>query len=162
MARLQRPKAILIYNSLQTLIRLSMSSVEEEKSFVNCVHGAIFFGVPNRGIDITSLIPMAGEQPNRLLLDSIAKRSELLRAQCEQFEQAFPFRDSKVISIYEKLLSPTAVKVREAREICQLQYVKRCKHRTQLVSHWRNFISELTNRAERLLMVYERTGGTPR
>lgn len=71
--------------------------------------GALFFGVPNKGMDISSLIPMAGEQPNRPLLDSISIGSDLLQTQNQQFEKVFPYRDSGIISLYETMESPTAV-----------------------------------------------------
>lgn len=84
---------------------------EKDKDDLKSIVGALFFGVPNKGMDITSLIPMAGEQPNRPLLESICKGSSLLQTQSEQFETAFPFRDSSIISLHETMLSPTAVRV---------------------------------------------------
>jgi hypothetical protein len=94
----------------QAIIRMSMGD-EKDKGDLKSIVGALFFGVPNKGMDITSLIPMAGEQPNRPLLESICKGSSLLQTQSEQFEIAFPFRDSSIISLYETMLSPTAVYV---------------------------------------------------
>ncbi|KAL2211269.1 hypothetical protein CC79DRAFT_194278 [Sarocladium strictum] len=92
----------------EAIIRMSMGD-EKDKGDLKSIVGALFFGVPNKGMDITSLIPMAGEQPNRPLLESICKGSSLLQTQSEQFEMAFPFRDSSIISLYETMLSPTAV-----------------------------------------------------
>ena len=70
--------------------------------------GALFFGVPNRGMDIESLIPIVGDQPNRALLESLGRNSEFLRAQAVNFPRVFSFTDSQVFSFFETLESPTA------------------------------------------------------
>ncbi|KAH7308576.1 hypothetical protein B0I35DRAFT_442232 [Stachybotrys elegans] len=110
---IKRP-IILIAHSLgglvvkEAIIRMSMGD-QKDKDDLKSIVGALFFGVPNKGMDIVSLIPMAGEQPNRPLLDSISIGSSLLQTQIEQFETVFPFRDSSIISIHETMLSPTAI-----------------------------------------------------
>src|SRR4051794_31325479 len=73
--------------------------------------GALFFGVPNQGLDIASLVPMVKEQPNQQFLESLGRSSERLYKQAKEFEEAFDFRDSKIISFYETKLSKTAQRV---------------------------------------------------
>src|SRR5271156_1759180 len=72
------------------------------------IFGVLFFGVPNQGMSIESLISMVGDQPNRYFLESLSKESASLRDQARQFQKAFPFRDSQIISFYETKRSPTA------------------------------------------------------
>ena len=64
-------------------------------------------------MDIRSLIPMAGDRPNRFLLESIGSHSsQVLSTQQREFTQALGGQgDSEIISFYETLMSPTAVKV---------------------------------------------------
>lgn len=74
-------------------------------------YGALFFGVPNQGMDIRSLIPMVNGQPNHPLICSLGEESEYLRKQHRDFCAAFDFKDSEIVSFYETKLSPTAEKV---------------------------------------------------
>jgi hypothetical protein len=78
---------------------------------LNSIYGALFFGVPNQGMDIESLIPMVKHQVNQGLLHSISNESELLRKQSREFPKAFDFQDSKIVCFYETVTSPTAIKV---------------------------------------------------
>jgi hypothetical protein len=82
-----------------------------DKANLNSTYGALFFGVPNQGMDISSLVPMVKDQPNRHFLESFGRESDLLRKQSRAFPKAFPFKDSKVCCFYETLESPTAVEV---------------------------------------------------
>src|ERR1700737_3509880 len=82
-----------------------------DKANLNSTYGALFFGVPNQGMDISSLIPMVKDQPNRHLLESLGRESDLLRKQNRAFPKAFPFKDSEIYCFYETLGSPTAIEV---------------------------------------------------
>jgi hypothetical protein len=82
-----------------------------DKANLNSTYGVLFFGVPNQGMDISSLIPMVKDQPNRHFLESLGRESDLLRKQSRAFPKAFPFKDSKICSFYETLGSPTAIEV---------------------------------------------------
>lgn len=86
-------------------------SDEIDEANLKSVYGILFFGVPNQGMAIETLLPMAGQNPSRNLLDTLRKGSEVLRHQQEQFPLAFSFPDSVIVSFYETLESPTAVKV---------------------------------------------------
>ncbi|OBT86873.1 hypothetical protein VE02_03833 [Pseudogymnoascus sp. 03VT05] len=76
---------------------------------LNFIYGALFFGVPNQGIDITSLIPMVKSQFNQSFLHSLSTMSDLLLKQCREFPQAFNFPESRIMCFYETLASPTAI-----------------------------------------------------
>ncbi|KAI6786016.1 uncharacterized protein J7T54_006355 [Emericellopsis cladophorae] len=99
-----------IRESRSAIIRMSRGN-ERDRHVLNCIAGVVFFGVPNKGMNITSLIPMVGHQPNRPLLDSISSDSELLGEQSVAFQHAVSrmTRGLPIFSIYEMVLSPTAV-----------------------------------------------------
>ena len=59
-------------------------------------------------MDISSLVPMVGNQPNRYFLESLGKESEILQEQRVRFSKAFDFKDSEIISFFETQESPTA------------------------------------------------------
>ncbi|KFY07164.1 hypothetical protein V492_07388, partial [Pseudogymnoascus sp. VKM F-4246] len=74
------------------------------------IYGALFFGVPGQGMDISSLIPMVESQPNQALLHSLSTISDLLLKQGREFPQAFNFPESsRIMCFYETLTSPTAI-----------------------------------------------------
>jgi protein SERAC1 len=77
------------------------------------IYGAVFFGVPHNGMDISSLIPMVEDQPNRFLLESIGHiSSQLLSSQHHEFHTALGIKsDLEIFSFYETLQSPTAQQV---------------------------------------------------
>jgi len=63
-------------------------------------------------MDIASLRPMAGDQPNRFLLESIGLNSQILNIQRQEFPQALGEEgESKVFCFYEMLESPTTQQV---------------------------------------------------
>ncbi|RDW57492.1 hypothetical protein BP6252_13752 [Coleophoma cylindrospora] len=72
--------------------------------------GALFFGVPNEGMDIASLLPMAEDQPNEAFLHTLHPESELLRKLSRQFQEIFNSPATTIFSFYETKTSPTAKK----------------------------------------------------
>lgn len=68
----------------------------------------LFFGVPNQGMDIRSLLAMVHGQPNLPFLATLDKNNGLLHELIENFQAVFNFRDSHVVSFYETAESPTA------------------------------------------------------
>jgi hypothetical protein len=84
---------------------------ETSREIIDSTYGALFFGVPNQGMDIKSLVPMVQDQPNHTLLYSLGTESQILRNQCRQFPIAFDKRDSEIICFYETVMSPTAIQV---------------------------------------------------
>ncbi|XP_044716490.1 tetratricopeptide repeat domain-containing protein [Hirsutella rhossiliensis] len=88
----QRKPIIFIAHSLgglilkQMLITLAKSEQEDDKKLLEAVYGIVFFGVPHDGMDISFLIPMVGDGPNRT-----QGRGE-----------------SEIVCFYETMQSPTA------------------------------------------------------
>lgn len=73
--------------------------------------GFLFFGVPNYGMAIESLVPMVRDQPNRSLLESLGRNSALLRCHQEQFLAIFMSNPVQIIGFYETKLSRTPCNV---------------------------------------------------
>lgn len=82
-----------------------------DKANLKATYGALFFGVPSQGMDISSLVPMVGNQPNRQFLKSLDKGSAILEEQRVKFPEYFDFKDSEIISLFETKESPTAERV---------------------------------------------------
>jgi hypothetical protein len=78
---------------------------------LKATYGILFFGCPNRGMNIESLISMCEGQPNLSFLHTLRPDSPILRQLNRDWPTAFPYVDSKIIAFYETHLSPTAVKV---------------------------------------------------
>ncbi|MCJ1334037.1 hypothetical protein MMC10_010744 [Thelotrema lepadinum] len=90
---------------------IQMKQDRKHHGLLNSIHGALFFGVPSQGMDITTLIPMVRGQPNEALVHSLGKESQLLRNQRRNFPLAFDNPDSEIVYFYETVMSPTAVQV---------------------------------------------------
>jgi len=107
---------ILIAHSLgglivkQTMIMLAKSKSDDDQRLIQAVYGIVFFGVPHDGMDISSLIPMVGDGPNRFLVESISRvNSQILSIQQREFHNALGQEgDAEVVCFYETLESPTA------------------------------------------------------
>lgn len=93
------------------------SDATEERLILQSIQAVLFFGTPNHGMDITTLIPMVHGQANENFLRSLGKDSADLRRQAQQWARAFDSASSsvpdhlKIISFYETKESKTAVKV---------------------------------------------------
>ncbi|KAJ4856987.1 hypothetical protein T069G_07884 [Trichoderma breve] len=96
----------------QFLISLSKSMNDVDQRLRSAIYGIAFFGVPHDGMDIRSLIPMAGDGPNRFLLESIGfNNSQILNIQQREFSDALGVNhEFEIISFYETRLSPTALR----------------------------------------------------
>ncbi|KAL7913986.1 hypothetical protein GGI35DRAFT_475827 [Trichoderma velutinum] len=94
----------------QTLISLARSTIPDDQKLIRAVYGVIFFGTPHDGMDISSLIPMVGDGPNRFLIESISRiNSQIISIQQRDFHYALGKKgDSEVFCFYETLESPTA------------------------------------------------------
>ncbi|KAK2666295.1 hypothetical protein RAB80_017952 [Fusarium oxysporum f. sp. vasinfectum] len=109
---------ILVAHSLgglivkQALISLSKSKNEDDVRLIRAVYGIMFFGVPHDGMDISSLIPMVGNRPNRFLVESIGHiNSQILSIQQREFHDALGEQgDSEIVCFYETEKSPIAHK----------------------------------------------------
>jgi len=97
-------------------MRKELKDFPLKQDIFNSIYGALFFGVPNQGMDIESLIPMVEKQVNQSLLHSIGTISQSLREQSRDFQEAFDFpererHESRIECFYETKTSPTAIKV---------------------------------------------------
>lgn len=111
----QSKPLIFIAHSLGGLIVkeaiIQMKRDKNNQTLLESIYGGLFFGVPNQGMDISSLVPMVKGQPNQALLHSLGKESQILRNQCRDFPKAFDYPDSEIVCFYETEMSPTAVYV---------------------------------------------------
>ncbi|KIM98677.1 hypothetical protein OIDMADRAFT_31451 [Oidiodendron maius Zn] len=113
--RSERKHLILIGHSLggllikEALVRIAES--DSDSDLVSLVFGALFFGVPNDGMDIESLIPMVNNQPNRFLLESLHDvNPQILTLQNRSFSRILKQTNFEIFCFYETKQSPTAVK----------------------------------------------------
>jgi hypothetical protein len=83
---------------------------DSDRANLTSTYGALFFGTPNQGMNIDSLITMVGDQPNRYLLETLSKGSEVLQNLVNNFNEVLTFKDSEVISFYETKKSKGALK----------------------------------------------------
>ncbi|OIW32574.1 hypothetical protein CONLIGDRAFT_699412 [Coniochaeta ligniaria NRRL 30616] len=70
--------------------------------------GALFLGVPNRGMDNSALLFIIGSPPNREFLQSLSIGSPVLEKQRLIFPMISSLKDSLVFSFYETCVSGTA------------------------------------------------------
>ena len=62
-------------------------------------------------MDITSLMPMVQDGPNRALVKSLANDSQALKKQDEEFSNIVG-DNVEIVCFYETMQSPTAIQVR--------------------------------------------------
>ena len=73
--------------------------------------GIIFFAVPHQGLDTSFVRAIVRNQANEDLINELRPNSPLLLDMRRDFNDAFPFRDSTIVYVYETKKSPTAQKV---------------------------------------------------
>ena len=94
----------------EALVQIAESETGSE--LINLIFGLLFFGVPNDGLDIESLVPMVNDQPNRFLLESLGSmNSQILSIQRRNFSNILDRTNLEIFCFYETELSPTATKV---------------------------------------------------
>ncbi|CAG9990679.1 unnamed protein product [Clonostachys byssicola] len=109
---------ILIGHSLGGLLikqLLIQWAIEEgsgtDKSSLEATIGLLLFGVPNRGMDITALLSIAGEQPNAEFISSLGIGSSVLEEQSKTFPTLCNSTKMRTYSFYETCLSNTATMI---------------------------------------------------
>ncbi|VUC37376.1 unnamed protein product [Clonostachys rosea] len=106
---------ILVAHSLgglivkQTLLLISKSPTVEDHKLSEAIRGLVFFGVPQAGMDVEALLPIANDGPNSSLIESINSGSKALENQRQEFHEYLETRDLEIFCFYETLLSPTPV-----------------------------------------------------
>ncbi|PVH71306.1 hypothetical protein DL98DRAFT_397381, partial [Cadophora sp. DSE1049] len=115
---LERKPIIFIAHSLgglivkEAIIQIAESNIDGVLESLRFIYGAMFFGVPNRGLDIKSFTQVVGDGPNRYLVESLGRdNSQVLDTQCRKFSKAFDFEgSSEIYCFYETRTSNTALK----------------------------------------------------
>ncbi|VUC26118.1 unnamed protein product, partial [Clonostachys rosea] len=79
---------------------------DEDKTVFRCCFGLLFFGVPNRGLENSSLMAMVRGQPNESLVRDLSGSSRFLGLLHRLFNKTFTLEDSTIISIYETKATP--------------------------------------------------------
>jgi len=92
---------------VKALIQAAQGGDDDRFVFASC-YSIFFFGVPNRGLEIASLMNMVKGQPNSQLVNNLGSQSHLLPDLEEQFYRQFIFKDSKVVSCFELKDTPPA------------------------------------------------------
>jgi hypothetical protein len=89
------------------------SNNPEYSSFLSCVHGALFFGVPCHGMQTSAIEAMVKSQPNSSLLDSLKTESPTLQKLGRNFDREFGSGDKPkdIFYFHETKHSPSARQV---------------------------------------------------
>ncbi|KAL5349520.1 hypothetical protein ACLOAV_005815 [Pseudogymnoascus australis] len=112
---------ILIGHSLgglvikEALAQAAEGSPDDRKIFRLC-YAVIFFGVPNRGLESSSLNSMVKGQPNEDLVRNLHPDSSFLSLLHQRFLDKFVLEDSKIICIYETNYTATVEFSTETRK----------------------------------------------
>ncbi|KAK3339632.1 hypothetical protein B0T25DRAFT_618078 [Lasiosphaeria hispida] len=83
------------------------NSGESETFMLERVRGAVFFGVPSKGMDVASLLDMTRNQPNQDLVRDLSVGSQYLTNLGGQFDGVSKTRQMKFYWVYETKKSPT-------------------------------------------------------
>ncbi|KFZ01163.1 hypothetical protein V500_00867 [Pseudogymnoascus sp. VKM F-4518 (FW-2643)] len=89
-----------IQKQCEALAQAAEGSPDDRKVFRLC-YAVIFFGVPNRGLESSSLNSMVKGQPNEDLVRNLHPDSSFLSLLHQRFLDKFVLEDSKIICIYE-------------------------------------------------------------
>jgi len=104
---------ILIGHSLGGLLIQEALIRITDPELLKALLGVLFFGVPNDGMAIESLIPVVNDQPNRFLLESLSTmNSQVLELLGQNFSEFQERTNLELFCFYETQLSPTAAMVR--------------------------------------------------
>ncbi|KAI8631124.1 hypothetical protein F5Y19DRAFT_473523 [Xylariaceae sp. FL1651] len=94
----------------KALVQLASSSNENYKTLLNVIRGALFFGVPNLGMEQASFHTIVQNGPNAVLIDDIGRKSNFLRRLNESFFNTSINGRFRFFWAYETLESPTAIR----------------------------------------------------
>ncbi|KAI9697154.1 MAG: hypothetical protein M1820_007889 [Bogoriella megaspora] len=106
-----RPLVFIAHSLGGILIKEALVQMQDdpaENCILKSVVGALFFGVPNKGMDISSLSTMVRSQPNEHMLQQIGPLSNLLPELQVDFGKLVGSLSARIVCFYETMLSPTA------------------------------------------------------
>ena len=103
---------------MDTMSHLKESSNESDKLILKSTYGALLFGVPAHGMDVTAIANIIQDLPNRYVSNLLDRRDgfRLRQAQHVAFCKAFDYKDSKIISFFELEKSQTVIKHPETKK----------------------------------------------
>lgn len=74
-------------------------------------YGALFYGVPNQGMETEAMCSVVKDQPNASLINSLQRDSDLLTHQTLEFDKIISYLNLDIIYFYEEKLSPQLARV---------------------------------------------------
>lgn len=90
----------------QALVQACDGSDDDKAIFMSC-YALMLFGVPNRGLETSSLMAMVKGQPNEALVRDLSESSRFLSLLQSMFYERFTIDSSRIICIYETQMTPT-------------------------------------------------------
>ncbi|KAK4077349.1 uncharacterized protein Triagg1_3681 [Trichoderma aggressivum f. europaeum] len=97
---------------LKEALRMLADSSVRDELILNRTRGAIFFGVPSQGLDVSDLQVMLQGQPNKdALVKEISDESPFVRVLEEQFSGISHLQKMKLLWAYETETTPTVITV---------------------------------------------------
>ncbi|KAL7937859.1 hypothetical protein V8C35DRAFT_290115 [Trichoderma chlorosporum] len=93
----------------ETLVSMAESG-EKENFVLSSTKGAIFFGVPSRGMHVSHFLGMVGSQPNQSLIKDLSHDSKYLANLDKRFDGISVIRQMKLFWAYETKTSPLYIK----------------------------------------------------
>ncbi|KAM6481421.1 hypothetical protein HDV62DRAFT_398146 [Trichoderma sp. SZMC 28011] len=97
---------------LKEAFRMLADSDVRDELILNRTRGAIFFGVPSQGLDVSDLQIMLQGQPNKdTLIKEISNESPFVRVLEEQFSGISHLQKMKLLWAYETDITPTVIPV---------------------------------------------------
>ncbi|KAI1871350.1 uncharacterized protein JN550_004795 [Neoarthrinium moseri] len=94
----------------QALVQLADSSDEEYKSLMRILHGVVFFGVPNLGMQQEHFRTIAQNNANAALVDDLARNSSYLRQLDTDFSEGSFSKRITCFWAYETVESPIVLR----------------------------------------------------
>jgi pimeloyl-ACP methyl ester carboxylesterase len=88
------------------LTKMNDKGNEEQKKILDRIKGVVFFGVPNRGMEISHYLAMAEGRPNDKLVRRLGKDSKYLENLDKMFFEVALRKRIRLISLFETLQSP--------------------------------------------------------
>ncbi|KAK0644435.1 hypothetical protein B0T16DRAFT_460495 [Cercophora newfieldiana] len=98
----------------QAIVSMSRAGGSAE-SILGSIDGLVFFGVPNRGMKVSHLLPMVEDQPNAPIVQLLSAGSDYLHSLDEQFSGIATHRSIQILSVYETKTSPTTQKTKSGQ-----------------------------------------------
>ena len=91
---------------------MAKSTDTDDQELLRSINVTAFFGVPHDGMEISHLIPMVGDGPNRPLIEAIGRvNSQVLIHQKREFASVLKPYALKIFCFFETRKSHTAHKV---------------------------------------------------